>query len=101
MTEARTLAFVAAVVLVAACSASSVAPVARADGAERNRPCQEIALQCYHRRAPSGALSRCRELAYEADVTRCRGHLAECLQACRASTDELEVVVPVPDGAKR
>ncbi len=98
MNKLPTFAVVVAAVVIAACHSSPVTPLVRP---ERDRPCQEIALQCYHRRAASVALSRCREVAYEAEATRCRGHLAKCLEACRASTDEIEVPPPVPDGAKR
>lgn len=98
MIKLPTLASVVGALVIAACHSSPVAPLVRP---ERDTPCQEIALQCYYRRAASVAQSRCRAVAYEAEVMRCRGHLTKCLEACRAATDEIEVPPPVPDGAKR
>lgn len=104
MTNSRTLSVVVAILVLVGTGCRRASPVPSlppAEGPERDRSCQEIALQCYQRRAPSVALSRCREISREADGRQCRGHHAECLEACRAATDELELVVPVPDGAKR
>lgn len=98
MSDLRIGVFVAALVMTAACRQ---APPTQAQERARGRPCQEISIQCYHRRAPKAAIARCREIAYEGDVDRCRSYRTACVEACRTMTEELEVPVPVPDGATR